>query len=259
MRIRNILARAVALGLALPILAPAAYAAPAQIAFPPPAGMTITTGTPGNGLELRVNATSDPRFLRQLSPYRTSERPGTIVVDTGAHFLYLVLGNGWAMRYGIGVARDGFEWSGTHNVTAKREWPGWTPPAEMRQRKPGLPEYMEGGAENPLGARALYLYRHGKDTKYRIHGTSNASTIGRKTSAGCIRLFNQDAIDLFDRVPLGTRVLVRSPEQSLAAEGAFVELENGYLVPAGSPEALAFEERQAKAAEAEAEVFTQIN
>ncbi|MCB1518691.1 MAG: L,D-transpeptidase [Hyphomicrobiaceae bacterium] len=204
MRIRNILARAVALGLALPILAPAAYAAPAQIAFPPPAGMTITTGTPGNGLELRVNATSDPRFLRQLSPYRTSERPGTIVVDTGAHFLYLVLGNGWAMRYGIGVARDGFEWSGTHNVTAKREWPGWTPPAEMRQRQPGLPEYMEGGADNPLGARALYI----GSTLYRIHGTNQPWTIGQNVSSGCIRMTNQDVIDLYSRVGVGTKVVV---------------------------------------------------
>lgn len=204
MRTRKILAQAVAVGLALPILAPTAYAAPAQIAFPPPAGMTITTGTPSNGLDLRVNATSDPRFLRQLAPYRTGERPGTIVVDTGAHYLYLVLGNGWAMRYGIGVARDGFEWSGTHNVTAKREWPGWTPPAEMRQRQPGLPEYMEGGSDNPLGARALYI----GSTLYRIHGTNQPWTIGQNVSSGCIRMTNQDVIDLYSRVGVGTKVVV---------------------------------------------------
>ena len=201
---------------------------------------------------------------RRMDVAWTGEEPaGTIVVDPWARWLYLVEPEGRAIRYGIAVGREGKGFRGNAVISRKEEWPFWQPTANMIRTEPEVYAQfaagMEGGLENPLGARALYLYRHGKDTKYRIHGTSNASTIGRKTSAGCIRLFNQDAIDLFDRVPLGTRVLVRSPEQSLAAEGAFVELENGYLVPAGSPEALALEERQAKAAEAEAEVFTQIN
>ncbi|MCB9993234.1 MAG: L,D-transpeptidase family protein [Hyphomicrobiaceae bacterium] len=204
MRTQKFLARATALGLALPLLVSSVFAAPAQIAFPPPAGMALTTGTPTNGLTLRVNATPDPSFLRQVVPYRTGERPGTIVVNTGQHYLYLVLGNGWALRYGIGVARDGFEWSGTHNVTAKREWPGWTPPVEMRQRQPGLPEYMEGGEDNPLGARALYI----GSTLYRIHGTNQPWTIGQNVSSGCIRMTNQDVIDLYSRVGVGTKVIV---------------------------------------------------
>ncbi len=180
------------------------YAQQARIAYGPPAGMTLTSSTPTNMLALHSNKTSHPKYLTQVVAYNTHERAGTIVVNTGEKFLYLVLGNGWALRYGIGVARTGFEWSGTHNITAKREWPGWTPPAEMRQRQPELPAYMEGGIDNPLGARALYL----GSTLYRIHGTNEPWTIGGNVSSGCIRLTNQDVIDLFSRTRVGAKVIV---------------------------------------------------
>ncbi len=195
--------RAATLGLML-MSVPAALAGPTIIAYPPPAGMSLTTSTPQNGLALRFNGTSNPIYLRQVVPYQTAERAGTIIVDTNAKFLYLVLPGNRAMRYGIGVARDGFEWSGTHSVTAKRVWPGWTPPAEMRQRQPELPAFMEGGPDNPLGARALYL----GSTLYRIHGTNDPRTIGHNVSSGCIRLTNEDVIDLFGRVPVGSKVIV---------------------------------------------------
>ena len=145
-----------------------------------------------------------PKFMRQVVPYQTAERTGTIVVDTGQKFLYLVLGKGKALRYGIGTARDGFEWSGTHKLTAKREWPGWTPPAEMKRRKPGLPDYMAGGIDNPLGARALYI----GSTLYRIHGTNEPWSIGTDVSSGGIRMVNDDVVDLFERVKIGARVIV---------------------------------------------------
>ncbi len=180
------------------------YAQQARIAFPPPAGMTLTSTAPTNMLSLRSNKTPHPAYLRQLVAYNTSERAGTIVVNTSEKFLYLVLPGGRALRYGIGVARNGFEWSGTHNITAKREWPGWTPPAEMRQRQPELPAFMEGGIDNPLGARALYL----GSTLYRIHGTNEPWTIGGTVSSGCIRLTNQDVKDLFSRTRVGAKVIV---------------------------------------------------
>lgn len=177
---------------------------PAKIYYPPPPGMTLTEGKPSNGLMLHTKYGIHPQFLRQVVRYRTSERAGTIIVDTGRHYLYLVLRDGFAMRYGIGVARSGFEWSGTHKVTAKREWPGWTPPAEMRKRQPYLPQFMPGGPDNPLGARALYI----GSTLYRIHGTSEPWTIGGNVSSGCIRLTNDDVTDLYARVKIGARVVV---------------------------------------------------
>ncbi len=173
--------------------------------FAPPPGITLTTTTPQHGLALQGNAYVSPIYLRQVVPYATSERSGTLIVDTQAHFLYLVLGDGRALRYGIGVARSGFEWSGTHRVTRKAEWPGWTPPAEMRKRQPNLPTHMEGGPNNPLGARALYL----GSTLYRIHGTNEPWSIGQNVSSGCIRMTNDDVIDLYARVQLNTRVVVR--------------------------------------------------
>jgi lipoprotein-anchoring transpeptidase ErfK/SrfK len=173
--------------------------------FGAPAGMQLTHGKPTNGLQLRTGKVRlDAKFMRQVVPYRTDEKPGTLVVNTGEKFLYLVLGQGKALRYGIGTARDGFEWSGTHKVTAKREWPGWTPPAEMKQRKPELPDYMPGGINNPLGARALYI----GSTLYRIHGTNEPWTIGTDVSSGCIRMINDDVIDLYSRVKIGAKVIV---------------------------------------------------
>jgi lipoprotein-anchoring transpeptidase ErfK/SrfK len=146
----------------------------------------------------------DRKFMRQVVAYETREAPGTIVVNTGQKFLYLVLGHGKAMRYGIGTARDGFDWSGTHRVSNKREWPGWTPPAEMKRRQPYLPAYMPGGPSNPLGARAIYI----GSTLYRIHGTNEPWTIGHDVSSGCIRMVNDDVIDLYERVKVGARVVV---------------------------------------------------
>lgn len=172
--------------------------------FAPPAGMELTQTTPSNALQYRAAYVGHPIYLRQVVNYRTSQSPGTLVVDTRQHFLYLVMAGGKAMRYGIGVARTGFEWSGTHRITAKREWPSWTPPAEMHARQPGLPAFMPGGPNNPMGARALYL----GSTLYRIHGTNEPWTIGRSVSSGCIRMTNEDVIDLYGRVPVGAKVVV---------------------------------------------------
>ena len=146
----------------------------------------------------------DPKFLPTTVRFTGGEKPGTIVIDTNRRFLYLVLGGGLAKRYGVGVGRPGFEWAGTHTITAKAEWPSWTPPDEMRQRDPHLPESMKGGPDNPLGARALYL----GDTLYRIHGSNQPWTIGHAVSSGCIRMRNEDVIDLYDRVGVGTEVVV---------------------------------------------------
>lgn len=153
----------------------------------------------------------DRRYLRAEVADPTGERPGTIVVDTAGPHLYLVRENGRALRYGISVGRDGFSWSGRATIWMKREWPRWTPPAEMIAREPELEQYrngMEPGLGNPLGARALYLFEGGRDTLYRIHGTNEPWSIGKSVSSGCIRLFNQDIIDLYARVPRGAEVLV---------------------------------------------------
>ena len=141
---------------------------------------------------------------RQVVNYATSEPPGTIVIDTPHTFLYLVLGNGRALRYGIGVGRQGFTWSGTETISRKAEWPDWYPPSEMIARQPYLPRFVAGGPNNPLGARALYLGH----SEYRIHGTNDPTTIGHHVSSGCIRLTNADIIDLFGRVDVGTKVVV---------------------------------------------------
>ena len=146
----------------------------------------------------------DPRFQRQEVAYQGKEEPGTIVIDTPNHFLYLVEADGKAMRYGIGVGRPGFTWSGVHTVSAKKEWPDWVPPKEMLERQPYLPHFMEGGPNNPLGARAMYL----GSTLYRIHGSNEPWTIGHNVSSGCIRLRNADVIDLYSRVKVGTKVVV---------------------------------------------------
>ncbi|MEZ5766013.1 MAG: L,D-transpeptidase [Xanthobacteraceae bacterium] len=146
-----------------------------------------------------------PKFQRQMVLYRTTEPPGTIIVHTSERFLYLVQGNGRAMRYGIGVGREGFQWQGLLKITRKQEWPDWTPPPEMIARQPYLPRFMAGGPGNPMGARALYL----GTTVYRIHGTNQPQTIGSAVSSGCFRLVNNDVIDLFERVPVGTKVVVR--------------------------------------------------
>ncbi len=156
-------------------------------------------------VEEPTNSAELPASLRrQVVAYATSEAPGTIVIDTPHTYLYLVLGGGKAMRYGIGVGRDGFTWSGTQTITRKQEWPDWTPPPEMLQRQPYLPRFMAGGPGNPLGARAMYL----GNTIYRIHGTNAPDTIGHQVSSGCIRMLNEDVTDLYGRVTVGTKVVV---------------------------------------------------
>ena len=143
---------------------------------------------------------------RTTVSFNVNYAPGTIYINTAERRLYLVLGNGQALAYGIGVGRDGFRWSGTHRITAKKEWPGWTPPSQMRARRPDLPRYMAGGIDNPLGARAMYL----GSTLYRIHGSNEPETIGQAVSSGCFRMTNDDVSDLYSRVPVGTTVIVKN-------------------------------------------------
>ncbi len=204
---RWVRAASIGLGLALSFASVAPSLAANNLSFimNPPPGVTLTSGKPSNALQLRTGKVRlDPQFMRQVVGYAGKEKPGTVIVNTSRKFLYLVLGDGQAMRYGIGTARDGFEWSGTHKVTAKREWPSWTPPAEMRKRQPGLPAFMEGGVQNPLGARALYI----GSTLYRIHGTNEPWSIGTNVSSGCIRMVNDDVVDLYARVKIGAKVIV---------------------------------------------------
>jgi lipoprotein-anchoring transpeptidase ErfK/SrfK len=146
----------------------------------------------------------DPRYQKQIVEYPTKEQPGTVVIDTNNRFLYYVQGSGKAIRYGVGVGRPGFEWAGVKSVSQKKEWPEWRPPADMLARRPELPTYMAGGPENPLGARAIYL----GSSLYRIHGSNEPETIGTAVSSGCIRMRNEDVIDLYERVKVGTKVIV---------------------------------------------------
>jgi lipoprotein-anchoring transpeptidase ErfK/SrfK len=181
------------------------------------------TSAVGIGLGLGACATTpppltiDPAYLRTEVPYNGREAPGTLVVDPQNHYLYLVQKNGRALRYGVGVGAEGFGWSGVATVRSKQEWPDWYPTEEMLQRKPELRRAMTqlqsglgmpGGPENPLGARALYLWQGNKDTLYRIHGTNEPGTIGRNVSSGCIRLTNDDITDLYDRTRVGTKVVI---------------------------------------------------
>ena len=150
-----------------------------------------------------------PALRRQVVFFRSNEAPGTIIVHTSERFLYVVQGNERALRYGIGVGRDGFQWQGLLRISRKQEWPDWTPPPEMIERQPYLPRFMAGGPGNPMGARALYLGA----TIYRIHGTNQPHTIGSAVSSGCFRLVNPEVIDLYERIPVGTKVIVRQTPQ----------------------------------------------
>lgn len=149
----------------------------------------------------KAQATAIPR---EIVSFSGTYRPGTIVINTSERRLYFVLPDGKAMRYGVGVGRPGFDWAGSQTITRKAEWPGWTPPAQMLKRRPDLPRFMPGGPENPLGARAMYL----GSTLYRIHGSNEPETIGQAVSSGCIRMLNEDVIDLYERAKVGTRVVV---------------------------------------------------
>ena len=164
----------------------------------------FTMGQPSGGLfGMSSSASPVPREVVMLSP-RQSMAAGTIVISTSQRRLYYMLGNGQAIRYGIGVGRDGFTWRGVKTVSAKKEWPDWTPPAQMLRRRPDLPRFMKGGPDNPLGARAMYL----GSTLYRIHGSNEPETIGTAVSSGCFRLTNEDVIDLYNRVRVGAKVIV---------------------------------------------------
>jgi lipoprotein-anchoring transpeptidase ErfK/SrfK len=174
----------------------------------------------------------DPRLQRQLVNYATKEAPGTVIVDTAHTVLYFVLGNGEAIRYGIGVGREGFTWSGVKQVARKAEWPDWIPPQEMIARQPYLPRFMAGGPGNPLGARAMYL----GGTVYRIHGTNNPATIGKHVSSGCIRLTNEDVADLYSRVQVGAKVIVlpqSAPAQTAQAPAHNARMSWNVTRPAG--------------------------
>ncbi len=172
--------------------------------------------TPQRSVATAQEGTELPAHLRrQVVDFRTTEAAGTVIVDTPNTYLYYVLGGGKAIRYGIGVGREGFTWSGVQTIARKAEWPDWIPPAEMLQRQPYLPRFMAGGPGNPLGARAMYL----GGTIYRIHGTNQPSTIGGQVSSGCIRMVNDDVIDLYGRVNVGAKVVVLPAERSADAYG----------------------------------------
>ena len=179
--------------------------APVQAAPVPRSDPTVVAALPPEDQPEQNPAPQlSPRFQRQLVDYPTNQPAGTIVVDTPHTYLYLVMGHGKALRYGIGVGREGFTWTGTERISRMKEWPDWFPPKEMIERQPYLPRFMAGGESNPLGARAMYL----GSTLYRIHGTNQPSTIGTFVSSGCIRLTNADVSDLYSRVQVGTRVVV---------------------------------------------------
>jgi lipoprotein-anchoring transpeptidase ErfK/SrfK len=175
------------------------------VAPPRPSADVMARGEPAEQIQaVDPRLTIDPQFQKQTVEYHGSEPVGTIVIDTPNRFLFLVQDHGTALRYGIGVGKPGFSWAGEKKVSAKKEWPDWTPPPEMLQRRPDLPHFMAGGPENPLGARAMYL----GSTLYRIHGSNEPWTIGQAVSSGCIRMRNEDVIDLYEKVKVGTKVVV---------------------------------------------------
>jgi lipoprotein-anchoring transpeptidase ErfK/SrfK len=189
-------------------LSASATAAPLAISpFERPQAPQVMAYAP---VEPEAQAAQPSRFKRHIVAYATREAPGTVVIDTANTTLYLVLGNGRALRYGVGVGRDGFTWSGVKHVERKAEWPDWIPPAEMLARQPYLPRFMAGGPGNPLGARAMYL----SGSVYRIHGTNAPSSIGKRMSSGCFRMLNADVADLYERVKLGAKVVVLPDHRS---------------------------------------------
>jgi lipoprotein-anchoring transpeptidase ErfK/SrfK len=200
---------------------PIYVAPPVHASAPAPASAPVPAPAPL--VEPPKAADGPGAFVRQVVDYASRQAPGTVIIDTKNTFLYFVLNDTQAMRYGIGVGREGFTWSGEQTVARKAEWPDWHPPAEMVTRQPYLPRFMAGGPGNPLGARAMYL----GDTEYRIHGTNKPDTIGKRVSSGCIRLTNEDVVDLYERVKIGAKVIVlptsaaRRPSQSVPSDAAF--------------------------------------
>jgi lipoprotein-anchoring transpeptidase ErfK/SrfK len=192
-----------------------AAAAPLPASYPGNSGALFEQAMRGDALtDVNADVSSDlsPDLRRQTIDYQTTAAPGAVVIDTEQTYLYFILGGGKAIRYGIGVGREGFTWSGAQAVTRKAEWPDWTPPQEMIGRQPYLPRWMAGGEGNPLGARAIYL----GNTVYRIHGTNMPDTIGQKVSSGCIRMLNEDVIDLYSRVDVGTKIVVLANRNHIA-------------------------------------------
>jgi lipoprotein-anchoring transpeptidase ErfK/SrfK len=193
-----------------------ATAAPLPLQYPNNAVAALGPALAGQD-EVQPDPSQNPEMKRQVVHYTTKAVAGTVIIDTAQTHLYYVLGDNKAIRYGIGVGRDGFTWSGEQAVTRKAEWPDWSPPEEMIARQPYLPRWMAGGESNPLGARALYL----GNTVYRIHGTNMPETIGRKVSSGCIRMVNADIIDLYDRVEIGAKIIVLpNPSPAMVAKVA---------------------------------------
>ncbi len=199
---------------AYPANPPPAYSYGAPGPVPPSQGTAVAAFPPEYQPEHAPAKELPPRFHRTLVDYPTVEPPGTIIIDTPNTYLYLTIGHGKAIRYGIGVGREGFTWSGTERISRMKEWPDWFPPKQMIQRQPYLPRFMAGGETNPLGARAMYL----GNTEYRIHGTNQPSTIGTFVSSGCIRLANEDVEDLYSRVTVGTRVIVLPGANTAASQ-----------------------------------------
>jgi lipoprotein-anchoring transpeptidase ErfK/SrfK len=202
------LVRAAALGVCAAVLVSAAANAQPLRFFDP-----VTHGMITYDPDRHVNRERmpDPQFMRQIVDFQTTEAPGTIIIDSENKFLYYVLPDQTAIRYGVGVGREGFGWTGTVHVGAMQEWPTWTPPAEMIERRPEVAKYatgMPGGADNPLGARAMYLFDGGRDTMYRIHGTNEPWSIGQNVSSGCIRMLNEDVSELYSLVTVGAKVIV---------------------------------------------------
>jgi lipoprotein-anchoring transpeptidase ErfK/SrfK len=202
---------------------PVYVATPVHASAPAPTPASAPLPAPAPLIEPPKAADVPGALVRQVVDYASRQTPGTVIIDTKNTFLYFVLNDAQALRYGIGVGREGFTWSGEQTVARKAEWPDWHPPAEMVSRQPYLPRFMAGGPGNPLGARAMYL----GDTEYRIHGTNKPDTIGKRVSSGCIRLTNEDVVDLYDRVKVGAKVIVlpttvaRRPPQGAPADAAF--------------------------------------
>ena len=200
-----------------------ASSTPVHVSNPIRLSAPISVSAPAPLVESPKAPDGSRALVRQLVDYASHQTPGTVIIDTANTFLYFVLNDRQAMRYGIGVGREGFTWSGEQAVARKAEWPDWHPPPEMVSRQPYLPRFMAGGLGNPLGARAMYL----GETEYRIHGTNNPTTIGKRVSSGCIRLTNDDVVDLYDRVKLGAKVIVlpataaRQPFQGTPTDSAF--------------------------------------
>jgi lipoprotein-anchoring transpeptidase ErfK/SrfK len=202
MRFRALALAALCACAVTPLDAPHAQTRPGVAALATP---TLDVGDEPGRISTEEITIEEGPYKRQLVFFRSSEAPGSVVIHTSERFLYVVLGNNRALRYGIGVGREGFQWSGLVKITRKAEWPDWTPPPEMIQRQPYLPRFMAGGPGNPMGARAMYL----GSSVYRIHGTNQPETIGHAVSSGCFRLANGDVIDLYERVNVGAKVIIR--------------------------------------------------